>query len=231
MGTFPTAPRSAFLTWGLAHTTVFDEQEGNIGLSAAQVTAFTNAVNAANAANQAQENARLAYKAAVTTATEAFNAARRSASLTTKVIRTFAETTNNPGVYALAQIPAPAVPGEAPPPAKPVELSVALNNASGSLTLTWKASNPAGTQGTSYIIRRKLPGQAAFAFLGVTGTKKFVDNSFTAGPDSVQYTVQGQRADSAGPESDIFTINFGKTPSGETTAFVANEGEPMRLAA
>ncbi|MFN0012851.1 MAG: hypothetical protein ACKVS8_14550 [Phycisphaerales bacterium] len=231
MATFPTTPRSAFLTWGLAHTTVFDEQEGNIGLSASQVTAFTNAINAANAANQAQENARLAYRAAINTGTDAFNAARRSASLTTKVIRTFAETTNNPNVYSLAQIPPPSEGSIAPPPAKPLDLSVELNNASGALTLRWKASNPPGTTGTSYIIRRKLPSETAFSFLGVTGSKKFIDNSFTAGPDSVQYTVQGQRADSAGAESDAFIINFGRTPSGQMTAFVAGAGEGMKLAA
>ncbi len=231
MGTYPTAPRSAFLTWGLAHTTVFDEQEGNIGLSASQVTAFTNAINAATAANQAQENARLAYRAAVSAGTDAFNAAKRSASLTTKVIRTFADTTNNPNVYSLAQIPPPAVPGTALPPAKPTDLSVELNNASGALTLRWKASNPAGTNGTSYLIKRKLPGQAEFVYAGISGEKKFVDNTFTAGPDSVQYTVQGHRADSVGAESDAFVINFGKTATGQTTAFVASDSQPMRMAA
>ncbi|MFN0012807.1 MAG: fibronectin type III domain-containing protein, partial [Phycisphaerales bacterium] len=114
--------------------------------------------------------------------------------------------------------------------AKPSDLSIELNNASGSLTLRWKADNPKGTQGTSYIIRRKLPGQPEFAFIGVTGSKKFIDSTFIAGPDSVQYTVQGQRADSAGPESDPFVINFGKTASGQTVATLAGE-QPMRIAA
>ncbi len=229
--TFPTTPRAAFLTWGLAHAIVFDNEEGNIGLTAGQVTAFTNAINAANAANQAQENARLAYRSAVSAATEAFNAARRSASLTTKVIRTFADTSNNPNVYTLAQIPPPAVPGTAPPPAKPSDLSVELNTASGALTLRWKASNPVGTTGTSYLIKRKLPGQAEFVYAGISGEKKFVDNNFIAGPDSVQYTVQGHRSDAVGPESDAFTINFGKTASGQVVATVAGEEQQMKLAA
>lgn len=39
----------------------------------------------------------------------------------------------------------------------------------------------------------------------------------------MQYTVQGQRADAAGPVSQIFTANFGRAPGGGRTAFVAGE--------
>ena len=37
----------------------------------------------------------------------------------------------------------------------------------------------------------------------------------------MQYTVQGQRADSSGPLSPIFTVNFGRLPGGGMTASVA----------
>lgn len=36
----------------------------------------------------------------------------------------------------------------------------------------------------------------------------------------MQYTVQGQRADSSGPLSPIFTVNFGQAPGGGFTATV-----------
>lgn len=103
-------------------------------------------------------------------------------------------------------------------------------------------ANPTGTSGTSYIIRRKLPSESEFSFIGVSGKKEFVDDSLIAGPDSVQYTVQGQpltrdatsshvdaqrpsrvkgqRADSSGPLSPVFTVNFGQAPGGGFTATV-----------
>lgn len=83
----------------------------------------------------------------------------------------------------------------------------------GSLTLRWKSNNPRGTSRTSYIIRRRLPGESAFAFVGVSGSSKFVDSTFIAGPDS----VQGQRGDAAEPVSEIFTVNFGQAPGGAGT--------------
>ena len=94
------------------------------------------------------------------------------------------------------------------------------------LTLRWKASNPAGTSGTSYIIRRKLPSETQFQFIGVSGKKEFVDDTLIAGPDSVQYTVQGQRADSSGPLSPIFVVNFGRLPGGGMTASVMQGAQP-----
>ena len=64
----------------------------------------------------------------------------------------------------------------------------------------------------------RLGGQSEFFFLRATGTKKFVDDTLVAGPDYVQYTVQGQRSDSTGPMSPIFTVNFGKAPDGSRFA-------------
>ena len=55
-----------------------------------------------------------------------------------------------------------------------------------------------------------LPGATEFTFVGVTGTKKFTDKTFFAGPDFVEYTVQGQRSDQSGPVSEVFVVNFGQ---------------------
>ncbi len=234
MGTFPTAPRAAFLAWAQTHAPVFVDNDSLIGLTEPQALSFQTAYNNAATAVQQQDAAISAAKAATTNANEKVGILRRSATLTTRMIRTFAENTNNPNVYAIAQIPPPADPGVAPPPAKPIDLSVELNNSSGALVLRWKASNPVGTSGTSYLVKRKLPTQSAFIFLGITGEKKFVDESFTAGPDSVQYIVQGHRAGSEGPESNVFTVNFGKAPGGGLTATVTDEGggeQAMKLAA
>jgi hypothetical protein len=54
-----------------------------------------------------------------------------------------------------------------------------------------------------------------------------VDNTFIAGPDSVQYTVQGQRADAAGPESQIFTVRFGRNGPGVTIQSATTSGAKL----
>ena len=76
------------------------------------------------------------------------------------------------------------------------------------------------------MVRRRLPTETSFTIIGVSGERRYVDNSFLAGPDSVEYTVQAQRADRAGAESAIFTINFGvATRRGTQTVTGTSEGK------
>ncbi|MFN0011602.1 MAG: hypothetical protein ACKVS8_08155, partial [Phycisphaerales bacterium] len=151
MSSFPSTPRSAALAWAQAHTQVFADNDTQIGLTEIQCTAYTSLVNATAAAIAAQTVAKEAAQTATLAANQKYADMRRSTNLLIRNIRTYAGNTENPNVYVLAQIPAPATGGVAPPPAKPSDLSIELNNASGSLTLRWKADNPKGTQGTSYI--------------------------------------------------------------------------------
>ena len=230
MSTYPTSPRSAFLEWCQAHAPVFVSKAAQIGLTPAQATAFNEAVDGAAAALIEHEQAQQTAKAVTQTTDAIFNTLRTSAGDTVRTIRAFAENAADPlTVYTTAQIPPPATPTPAPPPAQPTDLTVTLDATMGALTLRWKASNPPGTSGTSYIIKRRLPGESAFAFIGVSGKKSFVDESLVAGPDSVQYTVQGQRGNSSGPVSPIFTVSFGQLPDGVRTARVtagASNGAP-----
>lgn len=206
------------------HAPVWVANAAAIGLTPIQASAFADMANDARASYTAkltaETNARIANNAMRDTVGET----RRSASSLIRTIKAFAEASANPQeVYNLAQIPAPLPPKPAPPPAKPTDLAVELDPVTGALRLRWKAANPPGTAGTSYIIRRRTSPAGEFQFVGATGTKNFVDSTFFAGPDSVQYTVQGQRSDSAGPLSDIFTINFGKAPGGGFFATVTSE--------
>jgi hypothetical protein len=230
MSTYPNTPRSAFITWCQAHQNVFTANAAEIGLSDPQATAFANATTAAAAAVLAQEQAHQAAKVATQAALDAVAALKTTAGDTVRLIRAYAETQTNPSVvYQTAQIPPPATPSPAPPPAQPIDLTVTLEPGAGNLTLGWKAANPVGTSGTTYIIRRKLPGESVFTFLGVSGKKTFVDGTLIAGPDSVQYTVQGQRADSSGPLSPIFTVNFGQAPGGGVTATVSTSAKTAAI--
>jgi len=171
----------------------------------------------------AQVQAQEAAKVATQQVKDAVDTLRTNAGDVVRSIRAFAELQEDPNaVYALAQIPVPAEPSPAPPPAEPTNLTVTLEPQNGNLMLKWKASNPAGTSGTSYIVKRRLPGESTFQFIGVTGTKEFVDTTLVAGPDCVQYTVQGQRGNSSGPVSQMFTVSFGQLPGGGMTAYVGS---------
>lgn len=228
MGTIPTSPRSDFLAWCQAHVNTFITQADNIGLTEDQANAFSAAVTAATTSNNAATLAKLNAESANENNSEKFSDLRRSASEMVRSIRTFAENEDNPQVYIIANVPPPVDPSTAPPPAKPTNLAVQLNTSNGAVMLSWKASNPVGTAGTSYIVRRRTSPTGEFQFVGVTGQKKFTDNTFFAGPDSVQYTVQGQRADSAGPASDIFTITFGRSGGGLTIESATEGGQAVQ---
>lgn len=182
-----------------------------IGLTVPKVTLLSTAIVDARAAFKAHEQAQTAAKLATQNFYEkvaAMHSAPGMGADMIKTIRTFAESTNDPNVYQLAQIPAPLPPVPAAPPGKPTDLGATLNPTTGEITLGWKAVNPAS--GTSYLVMRKLPGQSEFNFVGVTGTKKFTDSTFIAGPDRVEYAVQGQRAGASGPISNALVINFGR---------------------
>ncbi|QOJ14759.1 MAG: hypothetical protein HRU75_08955 [Planctomycetia bacterium] len=226
MSTFPESPRSAFLEWCQGHTAVFSANAAAIGLTSAQATAFTTATTAAANALLSQQQTRQEALVATQAAQEAFSELRSSAGDVVRLIRAFAESQGKPSiVYNLAQIPPPATPAPMPPPGQPTDLTITLTPADGALQLRWKCVNPPGASGTSYLIRRRLPGQSEWTFLGVSGRKDFVDDTLNAGPDSVQYTVQGQRSGSTGPLSAVFTVYFGRMPGGGFSTRVTQEAE------
>jgi len=204
---------------------VFVDHAAEIGLTAEEALAFKDDTTEGTTRLLDQERAKEASKVATQKVGTAFKKLNNSAGDVVRTIRAFAETSEDPGaVYAIAQIPPPSQPTPQPPPAQPTNLTITLDPTEGTLTLHWKAANPPGTSGTAYIIRRRLPGETEFKFLGVSGKKAFVDMTLIAGPDSVQYTVQGQRADMSGPVSPIFVVNFGRLPNGGRTATVSSAG-------
>jgi len=231
MGAYPTSPREDFLAWCMDHTEVFTVEAANIGLTAAEATAFVTMTTQANSSLTQHRNALQAAKLSTEECNDTFAALRHTAGNTVRAIKAFAEMQEKPmTVYQLAQIPAPQPPSPMPPPGQPTNLVVTLATSNGDLTLRWKCENPSGAAGTSYIIRRKLPTEPNFQFVGVSGKKEFVDQTLFAGPDFVQYTVQGQRSDSTGPLSEVFTVNFGRLPGGAMTANVTTGGSGINAA-
>ena len=234
MPTYPTSPRSALLEWCRVHDPIFFDHCSEIGIGKDQAVIFRGAVASAAAALLAQEQARQAALVATQEVERAFAALTAQAGDAVRSIRAFAGTNTDPAkVYSIAEVPPPATPSPVPPPARPSRLTVRLDATTGSLTLRWKATNPTNARGTTYIIRRKLPGEADFSFIGVAGKKWFVDETLTAGRQSVQYTVQGQRANLSGPVSPVFTVHLGKLsgklsgklPDGARTASVSGNAK------
>ena len=229
MGSIPSSPRSAVLSWCDAHIENFRTNAANIGLTADQALTFATVTEAYATAASEQEKARLSYAAKTENANDAYRNMRRELSQAVNDIRYFASTAPSPAaVYTLAEVPPRQDPSTVPPPGQPTNLSVSLVSSTGALELRWKSVNPRGASGTSYIVMRKLPTQANFSFVGVTGERRFVDNTFIAGPDSVEYNVQGQRADSAGPVSESFVIRFGRNGPGSQMTIESAGSQPQQ---
>ncbi len=145
-----------------------------------------------------------------------------------QTIKTFAQTSNNPNVYVLAQVPPPAAPGTTPPPGTPFDFTVSLLQ-DGSLDLRWKCSNPAGTVGTIYEVMRQI-GAGAMSFVGASGVKEFTDDTIPAGSSPCTYQVTAVRSTSRGNPAQ-FTVNFGVSGPGLTISSITGENTSVQMAA
>ena len=210
MSSIPQSPRPAVASWAQAHIVPWSSSPAQIGLTSDFASEFAASVLAYQQAEAASQAAQQAAQAASRASAAAYATLRRNMTAGVTTIRAFAVRQVNPqAVYDRAQVPPRAAAAPLPPPGRPSELGVELLDATGALQLRWKCDNPQGAAGNTYIIRRRLPGEASFSVIGVSGEKRFVDSTFAAGPDRVEYTVQAYRAERAGTESAIFTINFG----------------------
>lgn len=214
----PLSPRGPYIDWCTAHSEVFAANATAIGLTAAKTTAYATLLTDAVKALEDVEQTRSKYRAAVVTANEAMRVLNGSLNGTSELVRTirsFAEAQATPNsVYSLAQIdpPAPASPLPAPNPA--TDITVGIEPMTGAIMLKWKASQP-GT-GTVYVVKRRVNSTGSWEFIGTAGSDKtFVDATFPAGPDSVQYLIQAQRSNQFSETTGV-VVNFGIGASGPT---------------
>jgi hypothetical protein len=133
-------------------------------------------------------------------------------------IKAYAETTNNPNVLVLAEVPAPAPPTPVPAPATPENL-VASVDASGQLTLTWEAPRSGASSGIVFIITKQLGGTAGpsptgWSIVGLTFDKAFTDEEFVGCGGNVSYRVQARRGDDVSGFAGPLLITMG-APGGE----------------
>lgn len=210
MSVIPNKPIDAY-DFSVARVGIWSAIASQIGLTAAEVSALEDANEGFSISNDNAVKARAASKAATETLRVSTSLMRTRLSDAVQKIRLFAEATNNPNVYALAQIPAPAARTPAPPPAQPTDLNATISP-TGQLTLSFRAVNSGS--GTSFLVRRKLATESNFSFIGTaTSTrsvvKTFVDDTLPAGSTNMQYIIFGQRGSVRGPDSPIFTVVIG----------------------
>ena len=213
-----------------AHLGPWDSNDQAIGLQPASVTNLSTLTTAARRAFEAAESAREASKAATRAyhnAVRAMHSGPGAGQDMIDQIRNFAQSSNNPNVYVLAQIPPPATPGTTPPPGTPLDFEVRLLQ-TGALELRFKCVNPPGTQGTIYEVQRRI-GTGAFAFIGASGVRSLIDETLPAGSAQVTYQVTAVRSTLRGDPA-LFTVSFGTGAAGMTIASVT-QGDGERLAA
>ncbi len=193
------------------HVPIWQAAPATIGLTAALVTSLDNAAKAARLQLSAQQAAKTAAKTATNTFHGGMTALRGVGGDLIKTIKAFADTTNNPNVYNLAQIPPPAAPSP-PPPLEAPEDFTADPAADGTISLKWKGSLRFST---FFSIFRRGPGEANFTQIATVAAKSFIDTAPPApkGPEqanrSVDYLVRAQRQTEIGPATPTVTVVYG----------------------
>jgi len=231
------------INFALGHAPVWTTEPAAIGLTPAQALSVKTTAMAAQAAYTAALAARQASKAATVRADNDLSDMRTAVAEALKSIRLYAESTNNPDVYAAAQIPPPAAPTPALPPTRPENVSFTIEP-TGALTLSWSnaattAGFDASTQNVIYTVRRRTTGMAAFSIVGAVpaarsgrrGLTSFTDDTLPRGAAGIQYLVVPQRGTLTGPTSQVFSVMLGVGPDGTMSLAAASaaDADPASL--
>lgn len=237
----PTVPktRSDRLEFYETHIVAWQADPGSIGLDAGATDAQADRIAEARAAYDAHQEAIAAARAATQryyNAVEAMHADPGAGADMIETIKAFAETTDDVGVYARAQIPPPATKSTAPPPGTPTTFGTRLLG-DGALRLTWKCNNPRGTAGTVYEVLRSV-GEGPVGtvggemeYLGTAGSKSFTDTTIPAGATNLVYQITALRSTRRGSPAR-FTVRFGGgAGAGGANVGGAGSQRPPRIAA
>jgi len=211
---YPPSADALFRAWVASHAVTWATAT-TIGLSAPQRSAYTlsaddlgKAWNAYIAAQAELDKARAAWR-------EQKTATRALTMEDLGIIRRFALAQSTPAnVYADADIPAPKVPVDGQAPGQPFMIKAALNTVNGNLKVTWKCNNPVSTNGTVYIVQRRVGTSGNWTQVAITSTRAFNDTTVPSAP-IVQYQVTAQRSGISGLTSQPVNVTFGHGSNGE----------------
>lgn len=186
------ASRQARLEYFEARNALWLANATAIGITAAQATAIKTATQANRADFGTMEVARGASKAATNTFYTSNNTMTDLGRDLLKTIKAFAQTTNNPAVYSLANIDPPTPPSPVPPPDVPTDL-VGVLSPVGVATVSWKSTKSGASSGIFFVVARQWQGEADFTVLGASAEKSFIDPAPNAAAGPVYYRVRAVR--------------------------------------
>lgn len=222
----PTVPstQDELMIFARQHAELWASDPGAYGLSAEQADALLAASTLAAERIEAARRAEAVRKEATATARQGTRALRRTLSEAIAQVRAFAAGQPDATQRLIdAQIPPRAPNAPAQPPGTPFRVRVSLRGSDGAVELAWKARNPVGTSGTTYIVRRRFTPEGPAEFVGLAGGKKtFVDTTLPRGTEFVTYLIRGQRSESAGDDAEI-AVRFGTVQGREKVGGVVIE--------
>lgn len=225
MAVVPTK-RSDMINFFATRLPVWSQNPTAIGLTAQQMAQLSVRVTAAQGAAADQLALQAQAKAATEEANNQAAGLRSFGGNLVNTVRSFAETNDNPAVYALAQIPAPSAPTPAPAPSMPYDLKADIDN-NGDVVLAYKADNAAPHTGVFFEIRRRLDGQSGFTLIGTSGVKTFTDNAIPPGTTNAIYTVTARRGDLSSPTSENIAVPFASGNNSHQASATAGSIKPQ----
>ncbi len=198
----------------------------DIGLSLPQVSQLQGEISAARIAYNNAQQARNDSRSATVGFYDAEGVMTDDGRDLISTIKAYAETTDDPNVYVLANVPPPADPTPIGAPGMPTDITTTLNNI-GHLILTWKATNASASTGAYFELSRRLDGEASFTLLGTTGTKDFTDVTVPLGTAQATYVITPKRGELTGDPSNQVVVQFGVNVSGASSEGAGEGGLNM----
>jgi len=175
-----------------SHKDAWADHATEIGLQDSAISAFKPQITAARAAYSAMQIARDASKAATQNFYNTHGDMLSTGRAFIAAIKAFAETSNDPNVYVLANIDPPAPPSPTPAPETPTDLVGAISP-SGSVTLTWSSTRSGATRGIFFLVERQRASETTWTPLGGVMEKAIIDPNPGLGEGPVQYRVRAGR--------------------------------------
>ncbi len=233
MGTVMPSDKREMVNFGNTHVQPWTLNKVALGIAEPDLTAYSAAALAAQKAFDNAETARQSSKAATTAFYAAVATLRDKAGTCVRTIQNKAKATNDENLYALGQISPPDPRSQnVPPPARPTDVRAGLNP-DGSITLTWKCSNPRGVSSVVYFVQRKLNTETNFTLFDTVGEKTVTDATIPRTAGGASYMITGRHGQQSGPTSETFSVVFGVGGGGgivmTTSADAATGG--MKMAA
>jgi hypothetical protein len=207
----PILPRTArpLIDWVELRTDIWKADPASIGLDGSEVTELIGLLAAASAAEEAAELARAAAQAATLRLRTEAESLRAQAASMVATIKAFAETQDDPEVYAAAHLPPDRPKSPLGPPEPPKSLSATLL-VNGVVRLKWRASRKGGTFFEVYRTQTALDGTTTGpTLLTSIPDKTYIDRTLPSGLRRVEYFIQARRTGGISDRSGLASLQFG----------------------